>query len=311
MEADEKSLAPKAVRPTNIGRRYLLALDGTPAGYLHSLEGGEITGQVVDVRSGTDPVAHKHIAGIKYEDFTFQADLSLTKDFYSWITDSWSSNYGRKDGTVVTLDYKDKPLYEDAFYNSLISEVTFPACDASSKDQCLLTVRCTPEYTRRHKSAKGEITKFSKGVQKKWLASNFRFEMGSLPCNYVSRIEPFTVKQSVQSDQIGERRDYLKEPSKVDFPNLVVTLAESHAKEWIDWHEDFVIKGNNSQDKELSGALVFLSADKKTELARISFFNVGIFQVKFLSDPGVEAVARVQASLYCDRMEFQYGELLT
>ena len=263
MEAAETSLAPKAVRPANAGRRYLLVLDGTPAGYLHSLEGGEITGQVVEVRSGTDPVVHKHIAGIKYEDFIFQADLSLTKDFYSWISNSWSSNYSRKDGTVVTLDYKDKALYEDAFYNSLISEITFPACDGSSKDQCWLTVRCAPEYTRRHKSAKGESTKFSKGVQKKWLASNFRFEMGSLPCDYVSRIEPFTVKQNVQSDPIGERRDYLKEPTNVDFPNLMVTLPESHAKEWIDWHEDFVIKGNNSQDKELSGALVFLSADRQ------------------------------------------------
>ena len=86
------------------------------------------------------------------------------------------------------------------------------------KISAMLTVRCAPEYTRRRKSAKGENTKFSKGVQKKWLASNFRFEMGSLPCNYVSRIEPFTVKQSVQSDPVGERRDYLKEPSQRGVP---------------------------------------------------------------------------------------------
>ena len=110
MEADETSLAPKAVRPANAGRRYLLVLDGTPAGYIRSLEGGEITGQVVEVRSGNDPVVHKHIAGIKYEDFIFQADLSLTKDFYSWISNSWASNYSRKDGSIVTLDYKDKAV---------------------------------------------------------------------------------------------------------------------------------------------------------------------------------------------------------
>ena len=72
----------------------------------------------------------------------------------------------------------------------------------------------------------------------------------------------------------------------MEFPNLTVTLPESHAKEWIDWHEDFVIKGNSSQDKELSGALVFLSADRQTELARVSFFNVGIYQVSFQSSAG-------------------------
>ena len=94
----------------------------------------------------------------------------------------------------------------------------------------------------------------------------------------------------------------------MEFPNLTVTLPESHAKEWIDWHEDFVIKGNSSQGKELSGALVFLAADRQTELARVSFFNVGIFQVSFRSTPGEEGLALVQASLYCDRMEFHYGE---
>ena len=113
-------------------------------------------------------------------------------------------------------------------------------------------------------------TKFSKGVQKKWLASNFRIEMGSLPYNYVSRIEPFTVKQSVQSDPIGDSRDYQIEPTSVEFPTLTVTLAESHAKEWIDWHEDFVIKGNGSQDKELSGALVSSRTGKPSWLGSAS-----------------------------------------
>lgn len=40
---------------------------------------------------------------------------------------------------------------------------------------------------------------------------------------------------------LGARRDYEREPTSVDMPNLVITLAESHSKALYDWHEDFVI----------------------------------------------------------------------
>ena len=65
----------------------------------------------------------------------------------------------------------------------------------------------------------------------------------------------------------------------MEFPNLAVTLAESHAQTWQDWFDDFVVKGNNGQDNEKNGSLTFLAPDLKTTLATINFFNLGIFRL--------------------------------
>ena len=37
------------------------------------------------------------------------------------------------------------------------------------------------------------------------------------------------------------------------------------------WHEDFVIKGNNGEDKEKGGTLEYLTADLKDVLFTLTF----------------------------------------
>jgi hypothetical protein len=66
----------------------------------------------------------------------------------------------------------------------------------------------------------------------------------------VSKIDPFTVKQTDLVDEIGDEREIVKAPSQVVFPNLRMTLSESGAQSWLDRHEDFVIKGNKDDSQE-------------------------------------------------------------
>ena len=110
-----------------------------------------------------------------------------------------------------------------------------------------------------------------------------------------------------RSDDIGDARDVLREPAKLEFPNLRITLAESSAKTWTDWFEDFVIKGNNDDSKEKSGAIVFLSPNRQSELGRITLHNLGIFALRERPAQANDQVARLVAELYCERMEFQVG----
>jgi len=102
-------------------------------------------------------------------------------------------------------------------------------------------------------------------------------------------------------------RDYQKEPGKLEFPNLKITLAESAAKTWLDWHEDFVVKGNCGEDQEKDGSLTFLAPDLKQELARVDFFNLGIFRLApEKPEPQPDRVKKLIAELYCERMQFVY-----
>ena len=106
---------------------------------------------------------------------------------------------------------------------------------------------------------------------------------------------------------MGELRDYETEPAHLEIPNLAVTLAESHAESWYKWHEDFVIKGDNGEDKEKGGTLEYLTPDLKESLFILTFSNVGIFKLNpEKAEAGSDAIRRLKAELYVQDMKFEY-----
>ena len=88
--------------------------------------------------------------------------------------------------------------------------------------------------------------------------------------------------------------------------SVKVTLPEGYAQSWYGWLDDFVVKGNNGQDKERDGSIIYLSADLKTELARVNLFGCGIFGLNPVKTQAAsETIRRVTADLYCERMQLQ------
>lgn len=284
--------------------RFLLELDGTSCGFIKSIDGGGITADVIGEKSGPDCFTHKHIGSPKYEDLVIGTDLSLAKSFYDWIAATWNCNFQRKDVDVITVDQNGNSLSRDEYFNTLITETTFPACDASSKEPQYLMVKISPEYSRS-KNGAGKIQFNSgKGQQKIWIPSNFRLEIGGLDCSGVSKVDAITVKMTIVENAVGELRDYQREPGKLEFPNLKITIAEAKSETWRDWFDDFVVRGNNSAQNEKNGSLTFLSPNLKDTLAQITFSNTGIF--KFARDKvesGSENIRRVQAELYVEHMQ--------
>jgi hypothetical protein len=166
----------------------------------------------------------------------------------------------------------------------LITETMIPALDAASKDAGYLTVRFQPEAIDVNPG--GAKLSFVGPKPKLWRTSNFRLEIDGLDCTKVSNIDSFSVK---------------REASKTQFPNLAITLSEASAQTWSDWHESFVVNGNNDQSFEKSGALRFLAIDLKTELSRIDLNHLGIFRLARTMG-GSSQVARVTGELYCEEM---------
>ena len=288
--------------------KFALDLNGDFAGWVSSIEGGQATADVVVEKVGSDLVQHKHIAGVKYEDISVNCGTSMSKSFYEWIQASLDHKHQRFDGAVITADYNFKEVNRMNFFHALITEVGFPALDASSKDAAKMTVKFAPEYSRSVTKTGGDIKgDLGKGQQKKWLPSNFRLEIQGLEnaCKRVNKIEALTIKQKVVDNPVGELRDYEKEPAHIEFPNLVITCAESHADQLYAWHEDFVIKGNNDNSKEKTGMLQYLSSDLKP-LFTLEFTGLGIFK---LTPEKVEAasenIRRIKAEMYCETIKFK------
>jgi phage tail-like protein len=293
-----------------VSGNFALELDGLNCGFLKSIEGGDVTAEVINEAVGQDYFVHKHIGKPKYSDITISVGFAGTQPLFDWIKASWNANYQRKKGAVTAANHKLESMSTREFYEAIITETTIPACDGSSKDPSYLTLKFEPEYIRYKKGDGKKLTgEFGKGEQKMWLPSNFRLEIPGLDCTKVNKIDSFTIKQSKVDEGVGDTRDQSIEPGKLEVPNLKITLSERTVETWAAWHEDFVINGNNGQDFEKTGALVFLSPNRKDELGRINFYNLGIFKLSAdKSEANADQIKRVTGELYCERMEFVYGD---
>jgi hypothetical protein len=285
--------------------RFALELDGTMCGFLRSVEGGAISADVIVESPATGTFARKHIGQPRYEDLVLGLDLSLDKLVYQWIADTLAGKSVRRDGSITATDARLKAVSERQFFDALITEVTVPKADAASKEAGFLTVRLSPELLRA-RAGSGATAKVSAARAKSWLPSNFKLEIDGLDCKKVTKIEALTFKANAAEDQIGEERIATKEPTSIEVPNLQITLAEATSQTWTAWFDDFVIKGLNGDESEKSGKLSFLTPDRKSSLAEVRFFNLGIFRLE--PEPaaaGQETIARIRAELYCERMELE------
>ncbi len=293
----------------NIPRGYVadsfhLTLDGVECGFLRSAAGGSPVGDVVVVTGGPGGFADKQIGAVHYEDIELQTGLSLTNDLYEWINASWQLDHKRKSGAIAAVATTRSIHAVHEFTDALVGEVTIPALDGSSKDQAYLTVKLRPEQVTRGKG--GDTLPRRATKQKSFVASNFRVEIDGLDCKMVAKIDSFTVRQTITTGASSGDSDLL-EPGALDFPNLSITLAEASAGSWQEWADDFLVKGNNGPAQERSGALTFLAPDL-TQLARIELMGLGIVSLRRPARAdAAEAVARVVAELYCERMALHVG----
>lgn len=128
--------------------RFAFELDGILLDFIKSVEGGFARADVVQQKLSQSQLPKKHLANLKYSDIVIQCDPSLSGPLLNWVTASLAMTYARKNGAIVTADFDYKERSRLEFFNALISEVTIPACDASSKDSGQLTLKLAPEYTR-------------------------------------------------------------------------------------------------------------------------------------------------------------------
>jgi hypothetical protein len=291
---------------------FFFNLDGVKCGFVKKMGGGAISAEVVKEAVGGQYVTHKHIGQPKYDDISLDIGFSMSKAVYDWIAASWKMDYQRKNGSLVACDYKLDAKSEREFFNALVTETNIPACDGGSKDPAYLTLKFGPEYTRFKKASGKAVAEIKADDQKTWLPSNFKLEIDGLDCSKVNKVDGISIKQKIQTDDLGDARDMLKEPATIDFPDLKITFAEVSNQPWVDWFNDFVIQGNCTQDKEKNGRLVFLSPNRQEELCSVSFFNLGIFKYNVDdSEANKEGIKRNTVELYCERMELKYDKRTT
>ncbi len=300
--------AISSARPDQI--KISLELDNTFAGYIHSVEGGDAVADVVTEKLGGDHLAKKHIGNVKYNDISITFGVGSGKALHDWIKASFDKGHVRKSGAIIAADYNYNVLSVMEFNQALVTELGFPALDAASKDAAKMTLKFKPEYTRKKLSA-ARLTAPPKGQKAKaWMVSNFRLKIDGLEgsTSRVSKIDAFTIKQTIVKDAVGEQRDYEQEATSVEVPNLAVAVNEFDAGDFTQWHEDFVIKGNNDQSQEKNATLEFLD-ESGAPVVAVNFKQSGIFKcAPDKMEAGSESIRRVKAEMYCEEMRFEFKQ---
>lgn len=297
------------------GGRYALDLEGDFAGWIKSAEGGHCKAEVVSEKVATDIVVKKHIAGIKYEDISLTVGTSMSKSFFEWINASVSHQSKRiGTGAIITADFDTNEVSRLNFFDSLITEIGLPALDSSSKDAASLSVKFSPERTRTVMSKGGKINgPLGTGHQKKWSPANFRFRVDGMEdaSKWISKIDALTIKQKVVENPLGEMREVYKECAHIEYPNLVITMAENAAADFYKWHEDFVINGNCTEDKEKTAVLEYLTPNLQETILTVNFQNVGIFALTpDKLESGGESIKKVKIEMYCEQLKLTAGNAL-
>jgi phage tail-like protein len=294
-----------ATRPYTASR-FGLMLDGAFVGFLQSFSGGMARADV-QLERGAGAITRKHLGPPVYDDIVIQFGTNMSKAVYEWIGATCNGKLTRKSGAIVALDVNYAVQSSLEFSNAFISEVGMPAADAASKDAVSLQLKLSPESTHIKKGDGSKPPQAVTKSDKPLLASSFRFTLSGLETvsNKVSKVDAFAIKAKVIADALGAAREKIvRGAGGVEVPDLSVSVAESAAGPLYDWHEDFVIKGNNGQDKEKTATLEYLTQDLKSALFTLQFSGVGIFRLDSEADAGSDAIRKLRAGLYCEEIRF-------
>ena len=136
--------------------RYGLELHDASMGFVHSFEGGDATADVAVEPPGADGIARKHLGNVRYEEIVLTCGANMSQPFYDLVAaalkETSRTHFGPSfspNGAVVAYDAAE--VWRLHFFHAFVSEVGFPALDASSKDAATLCVklpRITQQGTR-------------------------------------------------------------------------------------------------------------------------------------------------------------------
>jgi len=276
--------------------------------YLKSVDGGFVKADIVDeaIGAGVHHVKHTSVATI--EPFSIEFGLSGAKSVLKWIQASWNREFSRRNGQVVHADFNLKQTFIHEFSDALIMETTFPALDGGSKDAAYLKVKFQPERVNTQTKPGGSVNVTDQNIipaQKLWLCSGFRLKIDNVAdTEFANKIESFTIKQGVKALHTGVDRFPQIEPTKIEFPNIVGTIAVAKGGGMQAWYEDCIANGMSDDKSIKQGALEFLGPDKSKVLFRITLKDVGLLSYKILpSTANSDQIKRGRFEMYVGAME--------
>jgi hypothetical protein len=293
-----------------VSGNFKFELDGLDCGLVNKFEGGNFQAEVVNVANSSGYLQYKHLGPVKLNDVKFQMAGIMGEPLQKWIQAALDMNHMYKNAAIYAYDFNQKCKSIREYQDCLLTEFGLPACDGAAKDPAYVSISFAAQNAATKPGDDSNAPGQANMKQKFLLGSNFKLtidKIGAEGCRRINKSDALTWKMAVARDDIGAARVMELCPGKIDGPNLSCTIAGVDAKAFSDWHEDFVIKGNCGQDMHTTAELVYYSQDFTKELIRVTFKEVGIFNLTFdpLTDHD-DKIWRAKAEMYFETSEIAF-----
>jgi hypothetical protein len=241
--------------------KYAISIDGI-AVPVTSPSGGYPKADV----STKFPVAggppQRRISSFAYTNLQFELGLDVGTPILNWVNAALKGEPVAKSGTLIELDDKRRATSYLDFTDGVIESFVFPGLDGASKALNTFSLEASISESRIRPGDLAPV--HLPGKPKPFLASNFRLTVDGLPTTRVRSIEPLSFHRT---------------DSGVVPTDLVATISNTDVEPWRAWAEDFIVNGNNGQDKEKQGSIEVLSPNIADVLVTLSIKQIGILEL--------------------------------
>ena len=291
---------------------FLLELDGSHiAGFFRSVDGGGVKSDILAYATSSNAMADwRQLAKPKYEDIKILVGMSMSQTFYQWISAFFAGEIVRKNGAILAGDFHYKERARREMFDMIISEVAVPKFDAADKAPCYMTVTLVPERVRFSPGRSSvDLSPVVQNKQKLWTPNHFEFTIAGFESatRRVTKIDPFTIKQTVLEYKSGNRRDPVRVPGRISFPNLTFYIPEADAQPLVQHFTQRVINGAPPPSTRLTGAITATDSDG-APLCTINLFGIDIAAIgPDKSDSTSQEIKQVRIDITVELMRFEYA----
>ena len=291
---------------------FVLELDQTEiAGFFRSVEGGGVKSDILTHRMGGNTAQWRQLGKPRYEDVKIQVGMSMSQTFYDWIEDFFAGKVVRKTGAILAGDFHFKERARREMYDILVSEVAIPKFDAADRQPCYMTVTLVPEQVRFGSGSGRDLSPYvAASRQKVWTPNHFEFTISGFEqaTRRTTKIDAFSIKQTVLEYRTGNARDSIRVPGRVEFPNMTFYLPESDSRPLVEHFSKRVISGHAPPPTRLDGAITATDSNGDP-LCTISLFGIDIASLgPDKSDAGSQEIKQVRVDITVESMSFKYAQ---
>ena len=282
-------LAALLTAPSALLAQHVLTIPGEAPTRLATAAGGTAASPVIEEVIGAAASPRKHLGSPRYEPIELSFAPQQCSPLFGWISTTLGGSYARKDGEIQSTDASGRVLRRVEFFDAIVLSTTLPATGAQG-DAAMINVSLAADYARLDfPGGRVSLPAVQTPAPVRTVLS-----LAGLPAVDV-RTEPITI--AFEGGDDGDIRHPETVLTRIEIPNLKLTIPDDALVPFLAWYDDFLILGNNDQAREKTGSIAYLSQNRQP-LVTLHLTGVGIAALRPIAAGGWEAVLYVeQASL--------------